>query len=828
MSAAESSPDPASEKGTTTRSIVEAFNRRLTYSLARDKYNASERDASRALELTVRDRLVERWFATQRTVYWQDARRVYYLSLEFLLGRLLTNNLLNLGLTDSYSGAMREAGYQLEDLAGHELDAGLGNGGLGRLAACFLDSAATLGLPFYGYGIRYEYGSFRQEIEGGEQVEAPDPWLQWGNPWEIARPDVVFPVRFYGRTEHYVDPAGNPRVRWIDTLDVLAMAYDILVPGFQTPNVNSLRLWAAKSSRAFDLRKFHSGEYVAAVEDKCTSENISRVLYPPEDQYAGRELRLKQEYFFTSATIHDIIRRFRKRAGRHHAKDVPLRWEELPDKVAIQLNDTHPAIAIPEMMRVLVDEEGVAWEAAWKICNRLFSYTNHTVLPEALESWHSSLLGNLLPRHMEIIGEIEKRNRAAVTVRHPGDELRLRKMAIINDLTGNVRMANLAIVASHTVNGVAQIHSEILRNGTFAEFHEMYPKKIVNQTNGITPRRWLGAANPELRSLLDEAIGAEWMRDLGRLRALEPLVSDAAFGERWREAKLARKRAFAGWMQREHGVLIDSERLFDVQVKRIHEYKRQLLNVMHVLHLYRRIANREVDDVVPRVVIFGGKAAPDYRFAKMVIALIHEVAAIVASDRRARERLAVHFVPNYGVSVAEMLFPATDLSEQISTAGMEASGTGCMKAIVNGGVIIGTLDGANPEIMGEVGEENIFIFGRTAGELEQFREGGYEPRSWIERCEPLARVIDDLRKIGGGRFNDIAEMLTTSDRFFHCTDFEEYVETQQRAAETWRRPEDWTRMSILNAARSGAFSSDRTVAGYARDIWRVDRVDVAE
>ena len=785
-------------------SIVDAFAHRMMYSVARDEFNATDVNAFQALAYAVRDRLMDRWFVTQDTYYRQDVKRVYYLSLEFLLGRLLKSSIVNLCAEEEFAEAMRRIGFDLEQLVERESDAGLGNGGLGRLAACFLDSASTLGLPFYGYGIRYEYGIFRQNLRDGNQFEAPDNWLRYGNPWEVARPDVLFPIKYYGRVEHYTDEQGRGRMRWVDTHDIYAMAYDLAAPGYGNRIVNSLRLWAAKSSREFDLDKFNAGAYVAAVEDKNSSENISKVLYPPDDQYAGRELRLKQQYFFTSATIQDVIRRFKKYPGRQ--------WEALPDKVAIQLNDTHPAIAIPEMMRVLVDQEAIEWDAAWWLCERVFAYTNHTVLPEALEAWSKELMGKVLPRHLQIIEEIDRRFRAAVVRVHPGDDAKLQRMAIIDDATQNVRMANLAIVGSHSVNGVARLHSEILKSRIFPDFHAFFPKKFTNRTNGITQRRWLLQANPQLSALITETIGESWPRDLDQLRALEKFVDDASFRERWRIAKSERKEALAKWLRRAHRIEVDPETLFDVQIKRMHEYKRQLLNVMHVISLHHRLADGD-PSIVPRTVIFGGKAAPSYFIAKLIIKLIHDVAALVHANPAIAQKLNVVFVPNYDVSAAEVLFPATELSEQISTAGTEASGTGCMKAVLNGGVIIGTLDGANIEIREEVGPENMFVFGHTAEEIAARPAANITPE--------LKRVIDTIATMSGGLFKPLADILLANDRYFHCADFASYASTQQRAAETWTRRGDWTRMSILNTARSGKFSADRTVREYAEEIWDV-------
>jgi starch phosphorylase len=791
-------------------SIIDTFAHRMMYSIARDEFNATEENVFQALAYTVRDRLMDRWFATQDRYYREDVKRVYYLSAEFLLGRLLISNIQNLGAQTPFEEAMLRLGMELEELIDREPDAGLGNGGLGRLAACFLECASTLGIPFYGYGIRYEYGIFRQSIRDGNQTEAPDNWLRYGNPWEVARPDVVYPVKFYGRVEHYVDDRGRGRMRWIDTTDVYAMAYDMAAPGYRNDVVNSLRLWAAKSSREFDLEKFNAGEYVEAVEDKTTSENISKVLYPSDAQYAGRELRLKQQYFFTSATIQDVVRRFKK---QH-----PGEWELLPERVAIQLNDTHPTIGIPEMMRVLVDEEAIDWETAWFLCERVFAYTNHTVLPEALETWSKELMGKLLPRHLQIIEEIDRRFRDLVRQAHPNDDGKVRAMAVIDEQSHLVRMAHLGIVGSHSVNGVAALHTDILKTRVFADFAQLFPKKFNNKTNGITPRRWLLQANPELASMLDDVVGDEWHRDLGALRKLEGLIDDAAFRERWQQMKLHRKQELARWLRRCHRIDVDPQSLFDVQIKRMHEYKRQLLNVMHVIALYHRLQAGQ--DCTPRTVIFGGKAAPSYHVAKLIIKLIHDVAAMVRANPFVAQRLNVVFVPNYSVSAAEILFPATDLSEQISTAGTEASGTGNMKAVLNGAVIIGTLDGANVEIRQEVGEENLFVFGNTAEQVEALR-GHYDPAAIIRSNAELAAVVNRIATMSNGIFKEIADILTRNDRYFHCADFASYAETQLKAAEVWTTREEWTRKSILNTARSGFFSADRTIREYATEIWDV-------
>jgi starch phosphorylase len=802
-------------RGLEVPSIADSFAHKMTYSIARNHYTATQLDAYNAAALSVRDRLMDRWFATQDAYYRNDVKRVYYLSLEFLLGRSLQCNLLNLGAAGAYEEALRGMGYDLAQLETRESDAALGNGGLGRLAACFLDSASTLALPFYGYGIRYEYGIFRQRIEDGYQTEAPDNWLRYGNPWEVQRNDVVFPVKFYGRVEYFKDGEGRDRIRWVETEDVYAMAFDYPISGYKNDTVNSLRLWAAKSSREFDLAKFNAGEYVAAVEDKNETENVSKVLYPPDDRYAGRELRLKQQYFFVFATIQDVIRRFHKRTER--------KWEELPDKVAIQLNDTHPAVAIPELMRVLVDEHFIEWDRAWDITQKVFAYTNHTVLPEALEAWPLEIFGHLLPRHLQIIQEIDRRFRQQVSELRPGDYEYVRRMAIIDDTRRTIRMANLAIVGSHSVNGVAELHTRLLKNNVFPELSAFFPGKFNNKTNGITPRRWLLQCNPALSDLICSAIGNSWITNLDDLRQIERFIGDAEFRRRWLAVKSHNKHRFSEWARNTRELDIDPETLFDSQVKRMHEYKRQLLNVLHVIALYHRILDG-AHDVLPRTVIFAGKASPSYKFAKLVIKLIHEVGRMVRRHPEVSRYLNVVFVPNYEVTAAEEIFPATELSEQISTAGLEASGTGNMKACLNGSAIIGTLDGANVEIVEQVGPDNIFICGHTAEDLAILRASGYNPRDWVERDPELKRVIDEisqgeLEHEHPGLFRPIVDSLLGDDQYFRCADFASYVATQRIAAQTYHNRDDWARISILNTARMGLFSADRTVAQYSREIW---------
>ena len=800
--------------------IVESFTHRMMYTVAKDEFTASDLDIYHAIAHAVRDRLMERWFLTQGTYYRADTKRVYYLSMEFLPGRALMNNIVNLGAYAPYARALEKLGYPLSDIAEQEVDAGLGNGGLGRLAACYVDSAATLALPFFGYGIRYEYGIFRQRIVGGSQVEAPDNWLRYGNPWEIPRPDSLMPVKFYGRTESFRDENGVVRTDWVDTENVYAMAYDVPILGYRNDTVNSLRLWSARSTREFDLATFNAGDYTRAVEDKTRTENISKVLYPPDDQLGGKELRLKQQFFFVSATLGDVIRRFRKHDHRA--------WEEFPDKVAIQLNDTHPAVAIPSLMRILVDQERLQWEPAWEIVQAVFGFTNHTILPEALETWPVALFGRLLPRHLQIIEEIDRRFREKVRRQRPGDESALRRTAVLDTENGGcVRMAHLAIVGSHAVNGVAKLHTEILKRETFRDFHELFPGRFQNKTNGITPRRWLLKCNPELAGLITEAIGDKWATDLDELARLRPFAGDAAFAARWTAVKRANKVRLGEWCGRVHGSAFDPDGLLDVQVKRIHEYKRQLMNALHVLALRRRIHEGR-DAGPPRTVLFAGKAAPGYVMAKLIIRFLNAVGDLVNADPATKGRLSARFLPNYGVSCAERIFPACDLSEQISTAGLEASGTGNMKAALNGAVTIGTLDGANIEILEQVGAENMYIFGRTADEIAALRREGYDPRAFVAADPELEAVIGGIPALEGkegGLFRPILEDLLGRDRFFCCADYTAYAAAQDRAAKAFGT-DGWTRMSILNVAGMGPFSSDRAVAEYARDIWNVNPIPV--
>jgi len=812
--------------GLDVESIKLSFANHLAYTQAKVPEYATAHDRLVALCMTIRDRLIHRWIATRRTYYNRpDAKRIYYLSLEFLIGRTLGNCMVNLQIYDECYQALQELGYDLEQIRELEEDAGLGNGGLGRLAACFLDSMATLALPGYGYGIRYEYGMFNQRCRDGYQVEEPDTWLRLGNPWEIARPEHTFTVQFYGRVETFQDDDGRMRFRWVDTHDVLAMPYDTPVPGYNNNTVNTLRLFSAKSTREFELDYFNHGDYVRACQDKSLAENITRVLYPNDNVFEGKELRLKQEYLLVSASLQDILERYRKQHDD---------WRALPDHAAIQLNDTHPALAIPELMRLLMDCEGLGWDDAWEICVRTFAYTNHTVMPEALENWPVSLLGRLLPRHLQIIYEINRRFLEQVAASYPGDEDRLRRMSLIEEgPEPRVRMAHLAIVGSHSVNGVSALHTRILREQLFRDFDEFFPGRFNNKTNGITPRRWLKKCNPVLSYLITDAIGDGWVTDLDQLRRLVPFADDAEFRARWREAKRMNKELFAAYLWKRQGVRIDPDSMFDCQVKRIHEYKRQLLNILHAIRLYNRIKARPDGEFVPRTIMIGGKAAPGYELAKRIIKLVNAVADVVNNDPTVNDRLKVVFLENYRVSLAEKVIPATELSEQISTAGMEASGTGNMKFALNGALTIGTLDGANVEIAEQVGSDNIFIFGLTADQVAAKLAQGYDPYQPYHANAELKLAID---QIAGdffspnepGIFQPIVQtLLDGGDRFLVLADYEAYVQCQERVSATYRDPELWTRMSILNTAHMGPFSSDRTIREYASEIWHVDPIPVS-
>ena len=805
--------------------IIKSFLEHLEYTLGKDKYSATKYDRFNALAYAVRDKLVERWLDTQQAYYNSDHKRVYYISMEFLMGRTLGNSLINLGMWDDFQEALDSLGENyFEETLDEEQDAGLGNGGLGRLAACFLDSMATMSIPAYGYGIRYEYGIFRQHIADGAQLEIPDNWLRYRNPWELDRQEHLHTVKFYGRVITTFDKHNKLLREWVDTEDVMAMAYDTPIPGYQTHSVNTLRLWTAKSSREFDLKFFNEGNYIRAVEKKMQSETISKVLYPADNVIEGKELRFKQEYFLASATVHDVIYRFKKK----HTD-----MKKLPEKVAIQLNDTHPTLAIPELMRVLIDLHNMEWEDAWDITRKTFAYTNHTILPEALEQWPVWFFEQILPRHLQIVYEINEHFLKEIRERFPGDPERLSRMSIVEEhWERKIRMAHLAIVGSHSVNGVAALHTEILKNELFRDFYEMYPERFNNKTNGITQRRWLKMSNPLLSSLVDDYIGPGWTRNLYELEKLRAIASDPEFLERWQQVKRRNKESLCRYILQHNQIEVDPESLFDVQVKRIHEYKRQLLNVLHIITLFNRIKDNPKAEVVPRTFIFAGKAAPAYATAKLIIRLINAVAAVVNRDPDVAGRIKVVFLANYGVTLAEKIFPASDLSEQISTAGTEASGTGNMKFALNGALTIGTLDGANIEIMEEVGRENIFIFGMTAAEVAALRARGYNPREYYNDNRELRRVLD---MIASGYFSPWApdlftplteSLLNLGDHYMLLADYAAYVACQQEVGELFRRKEEWARQAILNCAGMGKFSSDRTIDQYARDIWGIKPVDI--
>ncbi len=802
----------------------ESFEQRLALSIGQDLSYTSKLDQYRALAFAVRDELIAKWLKTQKTYYEKNPKRIYYLSLEFLIGRTLGNALINLDLEDSVKQSLDRLSISMEELAKIEWDAGLGNGGLGRLAACFLDSMATLELPAYGYGIRYEFGMFRQKIEKLQQQEYPDNWLRYGNPWEIGRTANHYRVHFMGRINNYLDRNNVQHCEWVDTEQVIALAYDILIPGYRTNTVNTLKLWTASSTREFNLETFNAGDYVGAIFNKAQSETISKVLYPNDNNYEGKELRLKQQYFMVSASLQDILFRLVKCGNE---------ISELPEKAAIQLNDTHPSIAIPELMRILLDEAKMDWDQAWDITTRTFAYTNHTVLPEALEKWPVPLVEKVLPRHLQIIFEINQRFLDLVAAIFPGEFERRSRMSIIEEgEPQNVRMAHLAIVGSFSVNGVAELHSSLLKQGIFKEFYELFPEKFNNKTNGVTPRRWVRKANPSMANLISDKIGDGWIKNLNQLKKLEDVVHDEEFIHDWSRIKRANKLALAQEIKRRCHVDVNPDSIFDVQVKRIHEYKRQLLNVLHVITLYNQIKSGDQEGFVPRTVIFGGKAAPGYQTAKKIIHLINAVANLVNRDRSISDLLKVVFLPNYGVSQAELIIPGTDLSEQISTAGMEASGTGNMKFALNGALTIGTLDGANIEILEEVGEENIFIFGHTAEELIEIRNKGYSPSEYVEQNPSLAKVISQIKSgffspDDPTLFHSIYDnLLVQSAPYFVLADYAAYVSCQARVSELFKNQVQWHKTAVLNVAGMGKFSTDRTIQQYAEDIWNVESCPV--
>ena len=811
---------PAVAFPSTVNAIKENIIHHLMSFQGRDPERSGAQDVYRALAYTMRDLMVQKWISTQKTFYAQEKKRVYYLSLEFLIGRSLGNSMTNLGIFEDAKQAVEELGFDMSEIRDQEEDAALGNGGLGRLAACFMDSIATLKIPAYGYGIRYEYGLFFQKLVDGYQVEGPDNWLRNGTPWEFERQMPIFKIQFFGDVASYIDEDDKYRTKWINTRDVMAKPSDIMVPGYKNDHVINMRLWTAFASRELDLTDFGRGDYIKAVESKVSSETISKVLYPPDHNYAGQELRLKQQYFFVAATFQDIMRRFKK---KHSGFD---RFTSL---VAVQLNDTHPSIAIPELMRLLLDEEGMNWEEAWDITINTFAYTNHTLMPEALERWTVDMMSRVLPRHMQIIFEINRRFLNEVAQRYPGNERKLRTFSIIEEgPVKMVRMAHLAIIGSHSVNGVAELHSQLLKERIFPDFHEFFPGKFNSKTNGITPRRWLLDVNPALAHLVSTEIGADWITDLDQLRKLEPFVDNPEFITSWRRIKLDNKIRLADYINQKCDVVVDPNSMFDIQVKRIHEYKRQLLNALHLIHLYQRIIRGEAENAAPRVAVFAGKAAPSYWRAKLIIKLITSIGEVVNKDPRVKDRLKVVFLPNYNVSQAEIIMPAADLSEQVSTAGTEASGTGNMKFALNGALTIGTLDGANIEILEEVGEENIFIFGMTAEEAE-FERKNISRTPW-QICQLNESIKNVIESIADGSFSNgdkelfkplVDSLMDKHDPYLLLLDLESYIECQNKVSDAFLDTDAWARSAILNVARMGKFSTDRTIKQYSEEIWSI-------
>jgi glycogen phosphorylase len=797
----------------------EDIKQHLRYTLAKDEYSSTEWDNYRSVVLSVMDRLHDRWINTQQTYYKNDSKRVYYLSMEYLIGRLLDNMLVNLGVQDEVAEAMQQVGLDYDEVRNAEWDAGLGNGGLGRLAACFLDSMATLGIPAIGYGIRYDFGIFYQQIENGFQIEKPDLWLRYGNPWDVVRPKIQYEVPFYGNSHAYHDGNGDLRFRWDNTHDVLAVAYDTPIPGYKNDVVNNLRLWKATSSSSIDLKSFNQGQYIDAVRDTQLNENISRVLYPNDKVFVGQELRLKQEFFLVAASMRDILRRFRKNNDD---------WRKLPEKVAIQCNDTHPNLAIPELMRVLVDEEGLSWELAWDITVKTMAYTNHTLLPEALEKWPVSLLRSLLPRHLQIIYEINRRFLKEIQPKIGDDKGKISRMSIVGEGEDPVvHMASLGIVGSHKINGVAALHSDLIKKTLFRDFNDIYPDRFTNKTNGITPRRWLRQCNRELSDLITDQIGEEWVTHLDQLKKLEKLADDSSFMKKFVKIKQNNKKRLADYIEQKRGIKVNTGSMFDIQIKRIHEYKRQLMFALYAITQYNRIKANPDMDVVPRTILVAGKAAPGYTMAKLFIKLMNDIGEKINNDPDVGDKLKFLFLENYSVTLAEKMIPAANLSEQISTAGFEASGTGNMKFALNGALTIGTLDGANVEIKEEVGDENIFIFGNTVDDVERLRHEGYNPWDYYNSNEELRQAMDQIRD---GFFNDDADLfkpiidslLEKGDYFLVLADYEAYVKTQEKVDELYRDQKAWNRMALLNTARVGKFSSDRTIRDYAEEIWGVD------
>lgn len=804
------------------KEMKDAIERQLRLTLARHLDNATKREIWMATCLAVREKVVDRFIETQATHNREDARRVYYLSLEYLMGRLLNSNLCNLGLFKATEQALAGLGFELNLLSEEEHDMGLGNGGLGRLAACFLDSMATMDLPAIGYGIYYQFGLFRQEFEKGRQVEHPDDWLKYGNPWAIVRPQYAQRVQLYGHVEHAYDDRGDYNPKWVDTKYVEGVPYDLAIVGYGAETVNFLRLWEARASEELDLQVFNQGGYVEAVREKAMGESISKVLYPNDETENGKELRLVQQYFFVACSIQDMIARFQ----RSHQD-----WEKFPEKVVVQLNDTHPAVAILELMRIFVDEEKMEWDNAWKIVQSTFAYTNHTLLPEALETWSEGLFEKVLPRHLQIVREINRRFiKDELESRWPQDGPKINHMSIVAD--GLVHMAHLSVVGSHSVNGVAALHTKLLKENLLSDFAELYPNRFNNKTNGITPRRWLLGCNPALAELINDTIGTGWVKDLSLLRGLEAFAENESFQDQFLTIKRQNKVTLSNLVSQKMNLTIDPDAMFDSQIKRLHEYKRQHLNLLHILTLYRRLLHNPDMNISPRVFIFGAKAAPGYHLAKVIIHAINLVAERINNDDRIGGKLKVAYWPNYGVSSAERIIPASDLSEQISTAGKEASGTGNMKFALNGALTIGTLDGANVEILEEVGDENIFIFGETVEGINNLKANGYNPHAYYEKDPELKAVLDWLSSDyfspqEGNLLEDLPKsLLEWGDPFCVLADYRAYLDAQEKADQAFQNPRYWAQMAIRNVAGSGKFSSDRTISEYADDIWKLKAIPV--
>ena len=820
------SPSSTIHAGKTEAALVkevkDAIKHQLRLILARDLGSATKYEIWMATSLAVKEMMIDRFIETQKEHSHQDTRRVYYLSLEYLMGRLLNVNLSNLGLSGAVEKALDDLGFDFDMLCEEENDMGLGNGGLGRLAACFLDSMATMDLPAVGYGIHYQFGLFKQEFVKGRQVEKPDDWLKNGNPWEIARPQYSQKVQLYGNVEHSYDDLGNYSPKWIETKEVVGVPYDLPIVGYGANTVNFLRLWESKASEQLDFQIFNQGGYVEAVREKAMGETISKVLYPNDETESGKELRLVQQYFFVSCSMQDMIRRFNK-------KDRS--WEDFPKQSVIQLNDTHPAVAILELMRIFLDLENLSWDNSWSLVQQTFAYTNHTLLPEALETWSEGLFAKVLPRHLDIVREINRRFvKHELSEKWPNEHEKHHRMAIIAD--GQIRMAFLSVVGSHSVNGVAALHTKLLQERLLKDFAELYPNRFNNKTNGITPRRWLLSCNPELSELVTSVVGQEWITDLSKLRGLEEVADDPSFQKKFLEIKKTCKDRLSQVILDKMGLSINSDAIFDSQIKRLHEYKRQHLNLLHILTLYRRLLKNPELDIPARVFIFGAKAAPGYHLAKVIIHAINLVGKRINEDSRIKDKLKVAYLPNYGVSLAERIIPATDLSEQISTAGKEASGTGNMKFALNGAVTMGTLDGANVEILEEVGSENIFIFGQTVEGIEALKNEGYNPQKYYEEDEELKAVLDWLSSDffspdEGCVLSDLPDsLLKWGDPFFVLADYRAYIDAQEQAGKAYQDQSKWAAMAIRNIAGSGKFSSDRTIGEYAKDIWELDPVQI--